>query len=151
MNTTCNKKPKIVIICGPTGIGKTSTAIDLATAFCGEIVSADSMQIYRFMDIGTAKPTREETARVPHHLIDILTPEMPYDARRFEKQARRAIEDIHQRGKLPFIVGGTGFYIKALVHGLFDAAPADGATREALKKEAIEHGTEVMHQRLAGL
>jgi tRNA dimethylallyltransferase len=145
------KKPKIVIMCGPTGVGKTATAIELATAFQGEIVSADSMQIYRWMDIGTAKATEDEKARVPHHLIDILTPDMPYDAVLFEKHARQAIEKIHRQSRLPFIVGGTGFYIKALVYGLFDAAPSDTAIRTRLKKEAVQLGANVLYERLIAL
>lgn len=148
MTYSHRKKPKIVIICGPTGIGKTSTAIDLAKTFHGEIVSADSMQIYRFMDIGTAKPTQSEIAHVPHHLIDFLTPDMPYDAVLFEKHARRAIEDILRRQRRPFIVGGTGFYIKALVHGLFDATPSDKAIRTRLKNEAARRGNKALYDRL---
>ncbi len=143
-----HKKPKIVIICGPTGIGKTTTAIRLAKAFQGEIVSADSMQIYQFMDIGTAKPTEDEIACAPHHLINILTPDMPYDAVLFEKHARQAIEKIHRQNRLPFIVGGTGFYIKALVHGLFDATPSDSNIRSRLKKEAVQLGAKTLYERL---
>ncbi|MBW2368722.1 MAG: tRNA dimethylallyltransferase, partial [Deltaproteobacteria bacterium] len=117
MNLSSNQ-PKVIVICGSTGIGKTSTAIRLARKYQGEIIGADSMQIYRLMDIGTAKPTPEEQAQVPHHLIDIIMPDTEFDAVQYAKRARQSIESIHGRGRLPFVVGGTGFYIKALLHGL---------------------------------
>lgn len=142
------KRPKLIIICGPTGIGKTSVAITLAAAFNGEIVSADSMQIYQLMDIGTAKPTANEVKTVPHHLIDFLPPDKPFDAVHFEQVARQAIEDIHHRQKKAFLVGGTGFYIKTLIHGLFDATPSDSAIRNRLKQEAARSGTKVLYDRL---
>jgi len=110
---------KIIIICGPTGIGKTSFAIKLARRFNGEIVSADSMQIYRHMDIGTAKPDEEEQKLVAHHLIDFLDPGKNFDAAMYAKAADRVIKEISARGKTPLIAGGTGLYIKTLLHGLF--------------------------------
>ena len=101
-----SKKPKVIVICGATGIGKTSVGIELAETLGGEIVSADSMQIYRYMDIGTAKPTPAELARIAHHMIDIVDPDADYDAVQFSKQARDRIAEIINRGLTPFIVGG---------------------------------------------
>ncbi len=141
-------KPQIIVICGPTGIGKTSTAIRLAEKFHGEIVSADSMQIYQLMDIGTAKPTESEKAQVPHHLVDVVAPDMPYDAVNFKQQASAIIREIQGRGRLPFIVGGTGFYIKALLYGLFDTKSRDMAIRNRLKKLAVSDAP-ALYQRLA--
>jgi len=142
------EKPKIVIICGPTGIGKTSVAIDIAGSVNGEIISADSMQIYKYMDIGTAKPTIEEQSRVRHHLIDIVDPDENFDAAKFSKRAHEKIAELYTRGIAPLLVGGTGLYIKALAHGLFDADAANLDIRKRLKKEAVISGTGVLHKRL---
>lgn len=141
-------KPAIIVICGPTGIGKTSVGIALAEAFGGEIVGADSMQIYRHMDIGTAKPTPEERNRVPHHMVDIADPDEPYDATKYAEAAGKAIDEIRENNKLPFVVGGTGFYIKTLVHGIFHPGQADAETRARLKKEATDLGSRSLHARL---
>jgi tRNA dimethylallyltransferase len=111
---------RIVVIVGPTAVGKSSLALRLASKVNAEIVSADSMQIYRGMDIGTSKPTAEEKRRIRHHLIDIVDPDESFHAVQFQERADRAIEDIHARGKTPMIVGGTGLYVKALLHGLFE-------------------------------
>jgi tRNA dimethylallyltransferase len=108
---------RLVVIVGPTGIGKTRLALKLARLFNGEIISADSRQVYRYMDIGTAKPTQEEMASVPHHLIDIVNPDEEFNLAFFQEKANSAIGDIHRRGKLPFLVGGTGLYIKAIIEG----------------------------------
>jgi tRNA dimethylallyltransferase len=143
-----SRKPKIIVICGATGIGKTAVGIELAEKFGGEIVSADSMQIYRYMNIGTAKPTPAEVARIPHHMIDIVNPDEDYDAVRFSKQARERIAEILRRGLIPFIVGGTGLYIKALLHGLFQSNPVDPAIRARLKLEAEEKGSLFLFERL---
>jgi len=143
-----NGRPRIVVIGGPTGVGKTSAAIAVAEAFGGEIVGADSMQIYRFMDIGTAKPTPEEQARVRHHLIDILNPDDPFDAARYAETAGGVIKRLHEERVLPLVAGGTGLYIKALIHGIFQARPADPAVRERLKKEAEERGSAALYERL---
>ena len=116
-------KPKIVVICGPTGIGKTAVGIDVAQKLGGEIISADSMQIYRYMDIGTAKPTADEQNRLPHHMIDIVDPDEDFDAVRFAQMARDKVMQLHQKGILPVVVGGTGLYIKALLQGLFRSNP----------------------------
>lgn len=142
-------KTDIVVICGPTGIGKTELSIRLAEIFKGEIVGADSMQIYRHMDIGTAKPSRQQRARVPHHMIDVVDPGEPFDAARYLKQAREAIAGIKQRGRLPLVVGGTGFYIKALLYGLFEAKPEDMSVREKLRKQAEILGSSGLYDRLA--
>jgi tRNA dimethylallyltransferase len=147
MDSTSNK-PKIIVICGATGIGKTSVGIELAEKLGGEIVSADSMQIYRYMDIGTAKPTTVELQRIPHHLIDIVNPDEDYDAVRFSRHARKQIADIGSRGLLPLVVGGTGLYIKALLHGLFRAKPANPEIRDRLKREVDKIGSPALHRRL---
>ncbi|MCG8636961.1 MAG: tRNA (adenosine(37)-N6)-dimethylallyltransferase MiaA [Desulfobacterales bacterium] len=140
---------KIITICGPTGVGKTGFAIRLAKEFNGEIIGADSMQIYKFMDIGTAKPDAEERAAAVHHLVDFLDPKEEFDAGKFAAMADRAIEDIHNRGKLPIVAGGTGLYIRALLHGLFRGKPICEETLEKLNRELEEQGGEALHNRLA--
>ena len=142
------EKPKVIIICGPTGIGKTSVGIEIAEKLGGEIISADSMQIYRYMDIGTAKPTVEEQARVIHHLIDIVDPDEEFDAVEFARMARKKVMQLHQAGVLPVVAGGTGLYIKALLQGLFQSNPVDPVIRERLNQEAAESGSSHLHQRL---
>jgi tRNA dimethylallyltransferase len=143
-----SQKSKVIVICGATGIGKTAVGIELAEMLGGEIVSADSMQIYRYMDIGTAKPTPAEMARIAHYMIDIVGPDEDYDAVQFSKQARDRIAEIVDRGRIPFIVGGTGLYIKALLHGFFQSKPVDPQIRNRLKQEAEENGSRVLHERL---
>lgn len=139
---------KVVIIAGPTASGKSSLAIELARAFNAELVSADSMQVYRHMDIGTAKPSLAERALVPHHLIDVADPDEEYTAARFRKDALGAISDIRSKGKNVFIAGGTGLYIKALTKGLFEGPSSDDALRERLRNEAAEKGPLHLHERL---
>ncbi len=146
--TMNDHKPKIILICGPTAIGKTAAAIGVAERLGGEIVGADSLQIYKYMDIGTAKPTPQERQRIPHHMIDIVTPDAPYDAARFSREGREAIGAIFQRGRIPVIAGGTGFYIKALVYGLFESAPSDPSIRRRLSEEAVRSGGERLFSRL---
>jgi len=141
--------PHVVVVCGPTGIGKTRTAIDLSRRFGGEIVGADSMQIYRSMDIGTAKPTAAEQACVTHHMIDIVDPDVPYDAARYAREAGKAVRALHRRGRVPVVAGGTGLYIKALIYGLFDSRPLDPGYRRRLEHAADAHGTAYLHARLA--
>ena len=141
---------KIVIICGPTGVGKTSFAIRLAQQFHGEIVGADSMQIYRHMDIGTAKPDPEEMNLIHHHLIDVIDPHEEFDAGRYVKLADEAIEDILSRGKVPIITGGTGLYIKALLNGLFRSESVCIKTLSRLTRELEEKGAHALHEKLAG-
>jgi len=141
-------KPNVIVICGPTGIGKTAAAINVAEAFGGQIISADSMQIYRYMDIGTAKPTPEEKARVPHYMIDIVDPDEDFDAAMFAEIARKKIAELHENHIPAIVAGGTGFYIKSLVHGLFQGVTADSEIRTRLKQEAEVNGGECLHERL---
>jgi tRNA dimethylallyltransferase len=140
--------PAAVVVCGPTGIGKTSFAIKLARRFKGEIVGADSMQIYRHMDIGTAKPTPEERALVRHHMVNIVDPDEHFDAEKYAEQALAKIVELSERKVLPFVVGGTGLYIKALIYGLFETPKIDPKLRRNLKKEAVEKGRVHLHERL---
>lgn len=145
-------KRKIVVILGPTATGKSHCAIALAKKYNGEIISGDSMCVYRDMNIGTAKPTVEELAEAPHHLIDILPPEASFNACDFQLQAGELIEEISQRGRLPIIAGGTGLYIKALLEGYqFNSVEEDTELRHKLEQEAEELGAEQLHTRLAKL
>jgi tRNA dimethylallyltransferase len=139
-------KPKIVILTGPTGAGKTALSLNLAQVFNAEIVNADSMQIYRYMDIGTAKPTLEERTLVPHHLIDIRNPEEDYDASQFKTDANEVIKDILSRKKQVLVVGGTMLYLKVLIHGIFPAPPIDVALRQRLQQLVKEQGREYLYQ-----
>ena len=141
---------KIVVICGPTACGKTPAAVHLAQMVDGEIISADSMQIYRQMNIGTAKVTREEMRGVPHHLIDELAPDEPYSVAIFKNRAAALIEDITARGKMPIICGGTGFYINALLYDTdFEAEiDSDWDYRKNLETIAKEKGAEFLHNML---
>jgi len=141
-------KPKAIIICGPTGIGKTSFAIELAKLFKGEIIGADSMQIYRYMDIGTAKPTPAERSMIRHQMVDIVDPDEPFDAETYATQALSIVMALQKQEVLPFVVGGTGLYIKSLLYGLFDTRPADQEIRIRLKQEAEKEGGAVLYERL---
>lgn len=140
---------KLVIIQGPTASGKSDLAVRLAERFSGEIINADSMQVYRGMDIGTAKPSREMRDRIPHHLLDIVDAEQPFSAADFRGEAEKAIRDIHGRGKKVFIVGGTGLYIKALTRGLVDSPGGNEALREELKEVARNRGNLELYERLS--
>src|SRR5512139_2985802 len=132
---------QVIILLGPTGVGKTGASILLAQALDTEIISADSMQIYRGMDIGTAKPSETERAAVKHHMIDITDPTEPYSAGEYIKTIPTIIEDLHARGKVPLIVGGTGLYIKAVTRGIFSGPSADWDLREELlSAEGTEQG-----------
>jgi len=140
---------RLIVICGPTATGKTAAAIELAERLDGEIVNADSVQVYRFMDIGTAKPTAAEQARVRHHLVDVVDPDEAFDAAAFARLGRAAVADIAGRGRLPIVAGGTGLYIKALLGGLARRAVSDPAVRQRLQRDLAEHGPAVLHARLA--
>ncbi len=142
-------KTGIVVICGPTGVGKTSAAVEMAEFFNGQIISADSMQIYKYMDIGTAKPTCEEQARIAHHMIDIVDPDEHFDAAMFAEIAGEKIRQLHDQGFVPFIAGGTGLYIKTLIHGIFPSVPVDPDIRMKLKKEASAEGIGFLYERLS--
>ena len=145
-------KIKILAVTGPTASGKTSLAIALARELNGEIISCDSMQIYREMDIGTAKPTKDEQAAVRHHLIDILPPDAPYSCSDYVKDAEAVIDDIVSRGKLPIFCGGTGLYLDRLLRGgNEDEAASDPAIREELKKFYKENGVDALYERLVSL
>lgn len=138
----------LLIIAGPTGVGKTKAAIAIAERIGGEIVGADSRQIYRYMDIGTAKPTPEERARVPHHLIDIRNPDEEYSAAEYAKDASAVIQNIHTRRKIPLLVGGTGLYIQAVLYGLFEGPGRDEAFRARMRTLAEVHGTAHLYREL---
>ncbi|MCP3944459.1 MAG: tRNA (adenosine(37)-N6)-dimethylallyltransferase MiaA [Desulfobacteraceae bacterium] len=139
---------KIITICGPTGIGKTNFAIAIARHFNGEIIGADSMQIYKHMDIGTAKPNSDELKMAPHHLIGFLDPKEEFDAGLYATKADRAIESLFKKDKLPIIAGGTGLYIRALLHGLFRAQPVCEKTLVDLTRIHKEKGNLFLHDQL---
>lgn len=146
-----NKKP-LIILTGPTAVGKTDTSIALAKSVGGEIISADSIQVYRHMDIGSAKITKEEMQGVPHFLIDALEPDEEFNVVVFQMLALQAMEEIYKRGHIPIITGGTGFYIQALLYGVdFDEVETDNSYRKELEEYAGEHGAEALHERLAAV
>jgi tRNA dimethylallyltransferase len=142
------ERPRVVILLGPTGVGKSKLAIELAGELGGEVVNADSMQVYRYMDIGTAKPTPDDQKRVRHHLIDLVTPDQPFHASLYRTLARKTIDQLHRNGKFIWVVGGTGLYIKALTQGLFAHPEIDPNVRMRLKQEAENKGEAVLYQRL---
>lgn len=142
-------KIKIVVIVGPTASGKSVLAMELAEMFNGEIVSADSMQVYRYMDIGTAKPAKEQRTKIPHHLIDVADPDEEFTAARYNKEASKAICEIHNRGKNVFVAGGTGLYIKALTKGLFEGPGSDMRLRsEFAMLSSGSEGAKYLYERL---
>lgn len=146
---TSNTKPPLVVIVGPTAVGKTEVSIQLAERLGGEIVSADSRLFYRGMDIGTAKPTAVERLRVPHHLIDVADPDETWSLAAFQRAAAEAIAEIHRRGMLPFLVGGTGQYVHAVTHGWTPpSTKPDVRLRRVLEELAKSNGNEWLHQRL---
>ena len=147
---TNQMKPPLIIILGPTAVGKTSVSIELAQRFDGEIVSADSRLLYRGMDIGTAKPTLEERQDIPHHLIDVTDPDESWSLGVYQREAYRVIDDIHLRGKLPFLVGGTGQYIRSIIEGWqIPELQPDFMMREALEQWADRIGADGLHDRLS--
>lgn len=139
---------RLIILCGPTGVGKTELALDLARELDAEIVSADAGQVYIGFDIGTAKPSPELQAEVPHHCIDLWEPTVQSDAAIWQRAADRAIAEIREKGKRVLVCGGTGFYIKALLHGLFPGPDPEPELRARLQREFEELGGEVLHARL---
>ena len=142
--------PKILVICGPTASGKTALAVELALRHHGEVVSADSMQIYRRMDIGTAKPTREEMRGVPHHMLDVADPEEDFSVARYVDMAAKCVADILSRGKLPILAGGTGLYIDSLLSGrTFAPFQPDSPLRGQLEEQLRREGGAAMLARLA--
>jgi tRNA dimethylallyltransferase len=142
---------KIIVIAGPTGSGKSSLSVELAHRFGGEIVNADSMQVYKEMNIGTAKPSLEVRRNTPHHLFDVVDPNEDFNAAIYRSLAVPVIEDILARGRVCFLVGGTGLYIKTLLGGLLTCPPADLKIREDLQRQWDEYGSEALHRRLAHL
>ena len=148
MNRSQTLKPRLIFILGPTGVGKTATAVKLASARGGEIINADSMQVYRYMDIGTAKPTPEEQSIVKHHLIDCCDPHESFNASIFLENAQDIINTLTLAGKPIFIVGGTGLYIKALLGGLFDGPASNEAIRSSYKEALKRHGKAYLYDML---
>ncbi|MCX5821508.1 MAG: tRNA (adenosine(37)-N6)-dimethylallyltransferase MiaA [Deltaproteobacteria bacterium] len=148
MTVPDDPKPRLICILGPTGVGKTGMALELAGRWGGEIVSADSMQVYRHMDIGTAKPTPEERGRIPHHILDVVDPDEPFDASRYVGLAHGVIDALRRQGKPVFVVGGTGLYVRALLGGLIDGPGADEALRRELKQEMNSRGKAHLYERL---
>ena len=148
---SADPRPLAIALMGPTASGKTALALDWAQRYGGEIVSVDSALVYRGLDIGAAKPSTEEQARVPHHLIDLREPWQPYSAAEFAADARRALDEIAARGRLPILAGGTGLYFHALLHGLAPMPEADPALREQLQAEAGQRGWAAMHAELTEL
>jgi tRNA dimethylallyltransferase len=140
-----------VIILGPTGSGKTALSLALAGRFNGEIVSCDSVAVYRGMELGTAKPTPEERARIPHHLIDVARPDQPFTAGEYSRQARAALRDIAARGKLPIVTGGTGLYLRSLTEGLFAGPTRQEGLRVRLTRSRRRHGEFWLHRVLRRL
>ncbi len=139
------KKIPLVVVAGPTASGKTEAAIRICQWFNGEVVSADSMQIYKYLSVGTAKPDEAEKEGIPHHLMDFLEPSQPFSVAEYVEMAKEKIADIHSRGKLPVIVGGTGLYIDSLVNNIqFTESEGDPALREQLQNYAAEHGNEAL-------
>jgi tRNA dimethylallyltransferase len=150
-----DSRPPVVIVTGPTASGKTAIGIRLARRFGGEILNADSMQVYRYLDIGTAKPTLAQRAEVPHHLIDIAAPDVQYNAGLYSRDARRAASSVFRRGRAVFLTGGTGLYIRAFLEGLIEGGGGDPDRRKALEEEhrsAVAAGEpRRLHERLASL
>ena len=141
-------KPPVVLLAGPTGVGKTACALALAPLLSAEVVNADSMQVYRRMDIGTAKPTPKERALVPHHVLDVADPDEHFDAARYAALAREAVSGIHRRGRLPLVVGGTGLYMKALTRGLCRSPAIPPEIRRRLREEAEAFGLPALFEEL---
>ncbi|HWJ20568.1 MAG TPA: tRNA (adenosine(37)-N6)-dimethylallyltransferase MiaA, partial [Geobacterales bacterium] len=144
-------EPLLVVILGPTGSGKSALAIALAQQFAGEVVSCDSVAIYRHFEVGTAKPTSQQRALAPHHLLDVAEPDQPFTAGEYARQARIVIEEIANRQRLPIVVGGTGLYLRALLDGLFPGPQRSEGLRERLRERAQERGSPYLHKLLLRL
>lgn len=146
------KKKPLIILTGPTAVGKTALSVKLAKAINGSIISADSMQVYRGMDIGSAKVTKEEMGGIKHYLIDVLEPDEEFHVVRFQQMAKEAMAEIYQEGKIPILTGGTGFYIQSVLYDIdFTSQQEDTAYRERLEELAKEQGNEVLHAMLQGV
>lgn len=145
------KPPLLVVILGPTASGKTALSLTLAEWFQGEIVNCDSVAVYREFEIGTAKPTPEERARVPHHLIDVVAPNELFTAGDYSRLARQTLQDIHSRHHLPIVAGGTGLYLRALLEGLFAGPPRSEELRQRLRERAHDRGPQYLHKLLRRL
>jgi tRNA dimethylallyltransferase len=146
-----SQAPLAVLLLGPTGSGKTALSLALGERFGGEIVSCDSVAVYRGMELGTAKPTKEERARLPHHLIDVADPDQPFTAGEYSRQARPALREIAGRNRLPIVTGGTGLYLRALTEGLFAAPERQQALRARLQCSRQRHGDSWLHRLLQRL
>jgi tRNA dimethylallyltransferase len=144
-----SREPLVVLLLGPTGSGKTALSLALGERLGGEIVSCDSVAVYRGMDLGSAKPSRDERARVPHHLIDVADPDELFTAGEYSRQSRAALREIATRGKVPIVTGGTGLYLRALTEGLFAGPVRQEELRERLRKSAERHGERWLHRVLA--
>ena len=140
-------KPKVIVICGPTASGKTALSIELAKKINGEIISSDSMQIYKDMDIGTAKPTKQEMQEIKHYLLDFVEPDQRYSVAQFKKDAEKAIEEILAKNKVPIIVGGTGLYVDSLIYGIeYQEIELDQKYREELEEKVQKEGLETLYE-----
>lgn len=148
---TTGREPLLVVIVGPTGSGKTALSLEIAEKFNGEIVNCDSVAVYREFEIGTAKPTAEERARAPHHLLDIVDPREPFTAGDYARMARDTIGDVSRRGRLPVVAGGTGLYLRALLEGLFEGPPRSEELRERLRAGGRKNGPGYLHRLLKRL
>ena len=151
VSVTDEREPLAVLLLGPTGSGKTALSLSLAEHFNGEIISCDSVAVYRGMDLGTAKPTPGERARIPHHLIDVADPDQPFTAGDYSRRARGALREIASRNKLSIVTGGTGLYLRALTEGLFAGPARQENLRQRLRRSADRHGGAWLHRLLIRL